>query len=246
MRKDTNISIVWVKYMENIVFERDYSQDQQEDERRTDIFERAMYGSFAKDFQSSMEKIPKVIVPEYKANYEYLLRVCDDLARQWGGSVRGVVDYQHWDAKIDLDLPLVEFANPKDLQLLCDMAEKSHTISFQPNESGGINIHIFNLYFEELMSDLHREYLRYEAIMNDPELAEMLGMSTEPSPEVEAFANFLDGLLSKVEKATGGDRTEIFKELLHRVGENDSLDHIIELWEQAADDMIEEAGDVSL
>lgn len=226
--------------MENIVFEKDYSQDQREDDYCLNVFKRAIYGSFAKDYQEAMSKVPKVVVPEYKANYEYLLQVCDGLAQQWGGSVRGVVDYEHWDAKIDLNLPFAEFCDADGLQLLRDIAEKSHSVTFQATEDGGINIHIFNLYFEELISDVHQGYIKYEAIMNDPELAEMLGMPTEPTPEVAALADFFSGLLDKVEEATGQDRTMIFKELLRRAGEKNDLDHVIEYLQQAADDMISE------
>lgn len=226
--------------MENIVFERDYSQDRKQDDRCDAIFQRAMFGSFAKDYQEAMEKIPKVVVPEYKENYEYLLRVCDDLAQQWGGSVRGVVSFQSWDAQIDLDLPVVEFSNTEELQLLRDIAEKSHSVSFQPNENGGLNVHIFNLYFEELASEEYRGYLKYEALMNDPELAEMLGIPTEPTPETEALADFISGLLDKAEKATGQDRWTIFGKMLYRVSKQDDPEQIFQYLQQAADDIISE------
>ena len=41
-----------------------------------------------------------------------------DLAERRGGSIRGVVDYQKWDATIDLYLPYAEFNGPADLKLL--------------------------------------------------------------------------------------------------------------------------------
>ena len=43
-------------------------------------------------------------LPKEKADYEYLLGECDAYVRQFGGRIRGEVDYQKWQATIDLYL----------------------------------------------------------------------------------------------------------------------------------------------
>ena len=51
---------------------------------------------FFESFQKKLDAIPKVIVPEDKANYEYLLEKCDIFAQRNFGRIHGVVDYtQH-------------------------------------------------------------------------------------------------------------------------------------------------------
>lgn len=36
--------------------------------------------------------------------YEYLLERCDEFAKRHHGKIHGVVDFEHWDAHIDLTL----------------------------------------------------------------------------------------------------------------------------------------------
>lgn len=229
--------------MENIVFERDYTaaHEKAAQSRSADILQEAISGGFLKNYNDALAAIPKVIVPEYRENYEYLLQVCDHLAKQWGGSVRGVVDYTHWEATIDLTLPCVEFTLPDELSLLRDMAEKAHAVSFQPVEGGGICIHLYNLYFEDLVTDEHRAYIEYDSLMKDEKLSKMLGLSKEPSSEAQDAADLLKCILDTVEEATGQDRTAIWKEIARQAdggGEN-----IRERMEQMIQEILEEGTD---
>ena len=78
--------------------------------------------------------------------------------------------------------------------------------------------------------------------MKDEKLAEMLGLSTEPSPEIKALADFFNGLLDEVEEATGEDRTNIFKALIHRASMLENIDDdICEQLERIAQEMIDES-----
>ena len=58
--------------MDDIIFERDYRQKEksEEDIRRSQILDRAICSGFFDSYKSAMDKIPKYIVPEDKANYE--------------------------------------------------------------------------------------------------------------------------------------------------------------------------------
>lgn len=237
--------------MENIIYEKDYTESElsaASESWSVEIWNQAMNGPFIKSYTAAMDAIPKVIVPEYKENYEYLLRVCDDLAERLGGSIRGVVNYQKWDATIDLYLPYAEFSSPADLKVLSEIAEKSHSVNFEAAEDGGIHIFIFNRYFEELMNEAHRGYIQYDAIMQDPKLAEMLGMSTELPLELEELINHLNPLLDEAEKS-GMDRTRIFQLLLPLLSRiMDDPDNLAEELEQfmrelSNDDGEEEVGD---
>jgi hypothetical protein len=139
--------------MENIVFERDYEEDHHkadEDSTTSAIFDIATDGGFIAAFADAMQVIPKVVVPSDKENYEYLLKRSDELAQCWGGKVRGVVNYEKWEATIDLLLPYAEFCDRDDLNLLKEFADKSHSITFQASDGGKLRIHIFILYFEEI------------------------------------------------------------------------------------------------
>ncbi len=112
--------------MENTVFERNYETTEKDDRARA-VFERAFApGGFMEEFTKKMDAIPKIVVPKDKENYEYLLNRCDDYAKRHHGRIRGVVDYEHWDAHIDLYLKMLEFDDAEDM---CKQSSKVHTFS---------------------------------------------------------------------------------------------------------------------
>lgn len=201
--------------MENEIYERDYStrEHDSETERVSAIFDRAVYGSFFREYNDAMKAIPKVVVPKDKQNYEYLLKRCDEIAEQWHGHIKGVVDYEHWDSHIILTLPCLEFGNTEELELLREIAEKAHLVTVTANENGGITMNIMVNYFEEVMSEEYRSYLKYNAIMNDDQLATMLNMPSL-SPEEEAIAQQIEKILNRFETETEVDKTTAFRAVM--------------------------------
>lgn len=204
--------------MDDIIFEKDYrkKEDTEEDIRRAQIFDRAITGGFFDTYQSAMDKIPKYIVPEDKANYEYLLDRCDKFAERFRGQLRGIVDYHRWHSEIVMTLPFAEFGDPEDRAFLAEIAEKSHSVTFEPSAEGGIRVRIFICYFDELMTEEHKGYLKYNAIMDDEVLASLLGMEML-SPEMTETTQRLKEILDCFEEETQYDRTTIFKALLARM-----------------------------
>lgn len=196
--------------MENSVFERNY-ETEKPDERARAVFDRVFApGGFMEEFTKKMDAIPKVIVPEDKENYEYLLKRCDDHAKKHHGRVRGVVDYEHWDAHIDLYLRMLEFDDPEDMTFLKEIGEKAHYLCITPEEDGGFRVHIMINYFQELMSEEYGSYLKYETLMEDEELASLFDMP-ELSPEDEAVVQLIGEILDRFDSETKVDRTTAFK-----------------------------------
>ena len=226
--------------MENSIYEKDYAEEHEKNRQSedVDILAQAISGGFLKRLEDSLRAIPKMIIPEYKANYEYLLKMCDDLAKQLGGHIRGVVDYERWEAAIDVVLPYAEFANQDGLLLLKSMAEKALSVTFRATDDGNTRIRLYVPYFENLISDEGKECLKYDALIKDADLVKMLDVPKLPSG-LEQFVVFMNGLLDSVEQATQRDRTEIFLELLNRT-KADDMNNIIERLEQVAQELIEE------
>lgn len=196
--------------MENIVFERNY-ETTEKDDRATAVFERAFApGGFMEEFTKKMDAIPKVVVPKDKENYDYLLNRCDDYAKRHHGRIRGVVDYEHWDAHIDLYLKMLEFDDAEDMAFVKDIGEKAHYLCITPEKDGGYRFHIMINYFQELMSEEHEAYLKYETLMEDEELASMFDIP-ELSPEDEAIALLIKEILDRFDNETKVDRTTAFK-----------------------------------
>ena len=61
--------------MDDIIFEKDYRETEsaEYDKWCDEVFDRAVNCGMLKAYSEAMDKIPKIIVPEDKKNYEYLL-----------------------------------------------------------------------------------------------------------------------------------------------------------------------------
>ena len=155
--------------MDDIIYEKDYRkvEPDEHDEWYEAVFDRVINGDMLKSFSDAMDKIPKIIVPEDKKNYEYLLERCDEFVKQHHGRIEGIVDYHHWHSEINLFLPFVEFDDPEDLAFLKEIADKAHTVCFSPDKEGGIRVHIFINYFDEWMPEEAKQLVEYDAIMKD-------------------------------------------------------------------------------
>ena len=90
---------------------------------------------------------------------------------------------------------------------------KAHLVTFTSNEEGGITVSIMINYFEELMTEEHRGYLKYKAIMDDGQLATMLNMPTL-SPEDEAIAQRIKDILDRFEEETEVDSSTAFRAVM--------------------------------
>ena len=194
--------------MENIEFERNYEKQSVGAEDKF-LFEQMAPGGFFESFQKKLDAIPKVIVPEDKANYEYLLEKCNIFAQRNFGRIHGVVDYTHWDAHIDVIVPMLEFCDPEDMALLKDIGEKAHYLTVDLVEDGRYRVHIRINYFQELITDEYEEYLKIKTLQENEKLAEML--EPDLTPEQEALLEVTQGILDRFDEETSVDRNTAFR-----------------------------------
>lgn len=229
--------------MENIVFERNYENSREADDSCVSILDQAIEGGFFETYGKMMDKIPKVIVPEDKKNYEYLLERCDEYAKKHYGRISAVVDYERWHSQIELYLPMLEFDDESDMSLLRDIGEKAHYVDISAQPNGGFCLHIMINYFEEVMSDEEENILRYEAILQDEELSSMLGIP-QLTPEGELFFQKMKALLERFDAETDMDRTTAFQTVLHSMigldDEYQNVDYMLEQLEALLDAKLEQ------
>ena len=126
------------------------------------------------------------------------------------GRIEGIVDYHHWHSEINMFLPFAEFGDPEDLGFLKEIADKSHSICFSPDKDGGIRVHIFINYFDELMPEEAKQLVEYDAIMKDERLASLLGMQDSFKPEDRPDLERIENLLGRFETETELDRNDVF------------------------------------
>ena len=226
--------------MEDIIYEQDYTKYKktEQDRRAQAIFDQAVKGGFFHTYSEAMDRIPKVIVERDKENYEYLLGRCDEVAKRRHGRIRGIVDYHKWESRIEVFLPFLEFDSPEEMKLMCEVAEKANMVIVEP---AGREVHLLIMinYFDELMTEEHREYLEADAIMQDETLAAMLGVEDGLSPEMEVFTERMNAVLDRFESETEYDRTTVFKAVLEKVSREDEDGQTIERMVALAEALLE-------
>ena len=195
--------------MENIEFERNYEKQSVGAEDKFLFEQMVAPGGFFESFQKKLDAIPKVIVPEDKANYEYLLEKCDIFAQRNFGRIHGVVDYTHWDAHIDVIVPMLEFCDPEDMALLKDIGEKAHYLNVDLVDGGRCRLHIRINYFQELITDEYEEYLKIKTLQENEQLAELV--EPDLTPEQEALLEIIQGILDRFDDETSVDRNTAFR-----------------------------------
>lgn len=138
-----------------------------------------------------------------------MLERCDEFAKRHHGKIHGVVDFEHWDAHIDLTLPMLEFDDSEDMSLLKDIGEKAHYCCITTQEDSKFRFHVMINYFEEIMSEEYGDYLKFETLAEDEELAAMLNMGI--SEEDEAVVRLIGEILDRFDNETHVDKTTAFK-----------------------------------
>lgn len=185
--------------MDNIVYEKDYSQTHHEKLPEgiltlTQQYHDALVGSeVLKDYGERLKQIPKVIVEQDKENYEYLLDKLDELAQQRGGRIKGIVSYEDWEAHIYVELPFLEIIEDDARDLLREMTGRAQRITITGLENGWIRLSIGIDYFAEVMDDTQREAILIEEFAKHPELLSVMAqLLREMGRSEEEMAELLE------------------------------------------------------
>ena len=129
------------------------------------------------------------------------------------------------------------------MSLLKDIGEKAHYVCITPEEGGGFLIHIMINYFQELMTDEQCDYLKYETIMENAELADLLQIPGLTQEQMEASLIMKD-ILDRFDAETKVDRTTAFKAVLDHMGqtpeEGMDLNRMIALLQKLLDAVLNE------
>lgn len=149
---------------------------------------------------------------EYIYDYGY---TSEQIARAMGTDINLVALKIAHLAESGYDLRRIEH-----MSFVKDIGEKAHYLCITPEKGGGYRVHIMINYFEELMSEEYRSYLKYETLMEDEELASMFDIP-ELSPEEEAVVQLINEILDRFDSETQVDRTTAFKAAIRYLMQQD-------------------------
>ena len=155
--------------MDNVIYERDYTvEPAPEDPADQLMYERTK--DLLRRFNRRILAVPRAVDPLRRALYDRLLTVCDAFAKRHGGRITGLIDYQKYDATIQVILPYFEFEDAEDFPLLRSL-RLADTVTFQTCKSGGVELVLFLNCFITLHPS--REGLLQKIIAEDPDLGEL-------------------------------------------------------------------------
>ena len=219
--------------MKNIVYERDYKDKKTQrsgnkgNEISTQIFDYLIASGALNVMEDTYAQMPRVINEENSAAYNRFLTALDQIAKTFGGNIKGEIDYQNWEASIYVILPFVEFSSVEELQLLKDIASYCQTVTFTNTSDGDIRMKLLINYFDvignventlekeiascpELVAMLEEaDRVEKQQLMSDPQIAMIVQLGAESTgvSEVEYrdhLVKFLrnppEGFLEKVQE----------------------------------------------
>ena len=169
--------------MNNQIYERDYTRKRdispsavQESEKLLDY---SISSGILKTMSESFNQLPRAINNEKKAAYERILAALDTIAEVLGGQIKGIVDFQNWEAHIYAYLSFSEFSSLEELDLLKDIAVNAQTVTFTATADGGIRLSVLIAYFdvigdvEETLAEEIAQYPELVALLEQSQQAEM-------------------------------------------------------------------------
>ena len=203
--------------MENIVYERDYKDKKTQrsgnksNEISTQIFDYLIASGALNAMEDTYAQMPRVVNEDNSAAYNRFLTALDQIAKTFGGKIKGEIDYQNWEASIYVILPFVEFSSVEELQLLKDIASYCQTVTFTNTSDGNIRMKLLINYFDvigdvedtlekeiagcpELVAMLEEaDRMEKQQLMSDPQIAMIVQLGAESTGVSEV--EYLDHLV---------------------------------------------------
>ena len=170
------------------IYEKDYANPDVDRESPLEIIkisEESGELNIAEFYKIYMEPVIKHIVPKEQANYDYLLKRCDELAKKHDGKIYGLVDDESCEAKIRLTLPtFIEFIDDDELLLLKEIAEESNAVTFSVTEEGSLLLSIRINYFledesyDDFLKERAKDFIKRNGLTYE-EIASKMDVRTE-------------------------------------------------------------------
>ena len=134
-----------------VLYEKDYKQERdQPDQTAQQLQEAAEDLEMFEEFLFYLKNVSKHVIPEVKADYDYLLARCDQYAQSSHGRICGSTNIEEGRAKIEVALPhFFEFRSEDERLFLQEIAEKGRSVYFAPDAKGVIMTIYFDYYGED-------------------------------------------------------------------------------------------------
>ena len=191
--------------MENIIYERDYTQEVKEVRDKTytkssaNAWDYIVENGIMKRIGERFRELPHIIIPQNKDTFEECEKKIDRFAFLHAGKIRSVVSYESFEAHIYVDLPFFEF-HGEDLELIRFITQNMDMVHFYPTEDGGIRVSVSLEYFYDVGD---KDAIIGEEVAKHPELIEMMFDSKTEEKEIVMNDPKLRAVIEQCADGTG-------------------------------------------
>ena len=201
--------------MENVIYERDYSQEVNEIREKTytkssaDAWDYIMENEIMKKIGERFRELPHIIIPQNKEIFEECEKKLDRFAFLHAGKIRSVVSYESFEAHIYVELPFFEF-HGEDLELIRYITQNMDMIHFYTTEEGWIRLSVSLEYFYDAGD---KDAIIAEEVANYPELVDLMGSREDEEKETVMNDPQLRAIIEQLAAGTGLTPEEYYDQL---------------------------------
>ena len=211
--------------MENIIFERDYTQEVRSFREQTytksseDAWEYVVNNEIMKKIGERFRELPHIIIPKNKEIFEECERRLDRFALLHAGKIRSVVSYENFDAHIYVELPFFEF-HGEDFAILKYLADNMDIVHFYTTEEGWIRLSVSLEYFYDAGD---KDAIISEEVSKHPELVDMMARREDEEKEIIMNDPKLRALVEQLAEGSGLTPEEYYDQFDAMLKENPEI-----------------------
>lgn len=201
--------------MENIIYERDYTQEVKEVRDKTytkssaNAWDYIVENGIMKRIGERFRELPHIIIPQNKDTFEECEKKLDRFAFLHAGKIRSVVSYESFEAHIYVELPFFEF-HGEDLELIRYITQNMDMIHFYTTEEGWIRLSVSLEYFYDAGD---KDAIIAEEVANHPELVDLMGSREDEEKETVMNDPQLRTIIEQLAVGTGLAPEEYYDQL---------------------------------
>ena len=191
--------------MENVIYERDYSQEVEKIREKTytkssaDAWDYIMDNGIMRKIGERFRDLPHIIIPQNKEIFEECEKKLDRFSFLHAGKIRSVVSYESFEAHIYVELPFFEF-HGEDLELIRYITQQMDMIHFYTTKEGWIRLSVSLEYFYDAGD---KDAIIAEEVAKHPELVDLLGSREDEEKETVMNDPQLRVIIEQLAAGTG-------------------------------------------
>ena len=198
--------------MENVIYERDYTQEVREILDKTytqssaDAWGYILENEIMKKIGERFRELPHIIIPQNKEIFEECEKRLDRFALMHAGKIRSVVSYETFEAHIYVELPFFEF-HGEDLELIRYITNNMDMVHFYTTEEGWIRLSVSLEYFYDAGD---KDAIITEEVLKHPKLVDMMERREEEEKDIIMNDPKLRAVIEKLAEGSGFSPEEYY------------------------------------